>query len=410
MIHHRAARLRLLLVLAGVVALTVTPAGPAHAKAPSFNGETPKGLPARTANPISIAVNVSMKARETADADGYLRGPITLRLNAVDITGNPTMPDPYTEQGADRAEATVTWKPSLTFPYNGEYRVTAKAFGVDRTDPPTAAPEEATHSWSFFVAVPPEVPTGVSALANGETRKATVSWKANPEPDVLYYGVLRTYGKGEPEAVGAVTAVHGDDAPSTYKFVDDLSGAPGGEYNYAVVAVRRGATPSEADDLFSPASNFVGVRMRSNSTTTTTTAGTGGSGGSGSGSTGGATAGTTRAGPTISRTGRANLSRFEAGLPQRQRIFIPGDPGDPGFDPNLPFDRNPDTEADSAEDVPADQAAIIRERPATATEDSRAALLFVAAGLLATVLLMHLLWLKGEVEKVPLETVAPGVD
>jgi len=42
-----------------------------------------------------------------------------------------------------------------------------------------------------------------------------------------------------------------------------------------------------------------------------------------------------------------------------------------------------------------------------AQSDSRRSLALLAAGLLATVLAMHLLWVKGEVDREPLEVLTP---
>lgn len=381
---------------AAVTMLVALPAPPARAAGPAVDIDAPAPSNVKlTGNPVTVAVRASMD--RSPGPDGALSGSMRIQMQPAGEPAGRTAPGPYTEDVTGKRDVSVTWRPTL--PYNGKYtvvvEVTGREFASSRDDLTTI-------SRDFFLEVPPVAPDGVVAAANSDTRKVTVGWNANPEPDVVLYVVERAFASGSFAEVGTVTVASGANVPDTYRFVDDLGGSAGGEYKYRVTAVRRAANPSEG--VASPQSKTATVRMRAASTTTTTTAG---SGSGTDGGSGGGTTATTRKGPTISKSGRVDLSNFEASLPQRQRVVVPGDPGDPGFDPELPFDQQPEV-ADDGE--PVGEATILREAPAASEADSNAALLFVAAGLLVTVLLMHVLWLKSEVDRVPLEAVSPNAE
>jgi len=72
---------------------------------------------------------------------------------------------------------------------------------------------------------------------------------------------------------------------------------------------------------------------------------------------------------------------------------------DPGFNQSLPYGSqakpNGGTGNSAALGAPDTRLATSKERPTS--------LLFMAAGLLATVLLMHVLWVKSEVDRVALD-------
>ncbi|HVM03388.1 MAG TPA: hypothetical protein VM263_12020, partial [Acidimicrobiales bacterium] len=86
---------------------------------------------------------------------------------------------------------------------------------------------------------------------------------------------------------------------------------------------------------------------------------------------------------------------------------------DPGFQGTLPFDvpaGGEDGEAVEEGDVgelAADTPDVRELGEEDASADRQRSLALFAGGLLATVLLMHVLWVKGEVKRVPLEAVAP---
>jgi hypothetical protein len=76
---------------------------------------------------------------------------------------------------------------------------------------------------------------------------------------------------------------------------------------------------------------------------------------------------------------------------------------DPGFNELLPFGTG-------GEETTQDGGVALPQGPSEAPDDgggTTTTLLFVAAGLLATVLSAHVLWLKAQVDKMPLEALVP---
>jgi len=104
--------------------------------------------------------------------------------------------------------------------------------------------------------------------------------------------------------------------------------------------------------------------------------------------------------PVITRSGTIDMSGFGQILGQtRAPTAAPTPEPDPGFDATLPFQPK---SGDDAEAGP-DQQAAGSDIHATDSSDLHRSLSFLAAGFLATALFMHVLWLKGEVDRVPLE-------
>lgn len=400
--------IRRALVAAGVVAALVVSVAPAQASPPAIRIQV-QGK--STANPVKIDIAATMPDR--VSPDGQVRS-IRARLEPVgDPTGrqvpNPLVKD-YGSGGA--REETVTWFPNLA--YNGRYAVVVDATGREFQ----GSDESASARSDFLVEVAALKPTGVSMKGDADERTADVSWDPNPEPDIAGYVVSRAFGDGNYAEIKQV----GPDCASRCRFVDDLSGAAGGEYRYTVKAVRPPADPAEWDNddawrrTTSPASSSVSVRMRAPAATTTTSTttrkissnpGSGSIGGGGSsGSSGSRTPGISRSGTATS--GKVDLSGFQASLPRSQRIQRSGGEVDTGFDEQLPFDLGQGEQGGN--EPPPDDIAIVEQQRASSVPDSNGPLVFVAAGLLATVLLMHVLWLKGEVERTPLEALAPVSD
>ncbi|MEX2587295.1 MAG: hypothetical protein WD602_04785 [Actinomycetota bacterium] len=117
-----------------------------------------------------------------------------------------------------------SWNTKGQSPYNGGYDIEATAV-VDTgllSGPKTFRASVA----NVLLNNPPAAPTGVSVSLQGET--PMVTWKANSEPDLTGYRVLRAVASGSFEQVGSV---------KTNKFTD--SEAPAGlALRYQVVAVR----------------------------------------------------------------------------------------------------------------------------------------------------------------------------
>jgi hypothetical protein len=130
-----------------------------------------------------------------------------------------------------------TWSPPLAT--NGYYTLDAAV----TTSSPGAPPAVTTAGVIFNVNVPPAVPSGLAVDVDPATGVATLTWQANPEPDLTGYLILR----GGPGA-GAGLAPIAEVPPATPAFSDSgaASVAPG-SYRYAVVALRWNSTGSRPD-------------------------------------------------------------------------------------------------------------------------------------------------------------------
>lgn len=322
--------------------------------------------------------------------------------------GHP-VPGAHRIGGDGRSSVSFSWTPALS--YNGNYTVTVRASGEDQPFD-TNGSESAETSSNFAIEAPPSTPRDVSVRADPDSREVDVTWKANPEPDLIGYQVQRSVDESEWGVAGESDESFFRDARSAYG---------GGTYSYRVVAVRAGASPdsgvasapSEAATTTVPdppggstdePGESPGEPDTGPSGDGSNTGGSGGSGTSGGGSgTSGGSGGTGSGGargPTISRSGRVDLSGFGSLLDQTRLPEIPTAPEpDPGFSEELPFQPRTITEPDGEIAIP--------EGGFNDAGSDRAELLrFFAAGLLLTVILMHVLWLRSEVERVPLEAVA----
>lgn len=383
---------------AAALATLVVPALPAQATPPTI--ETLDVVAVATSNPVTMSATASVPER--VGPDGQIKE-ITISWAGPGETGSLTR-----TWGAE-ATRRETYTVQRHLAYNGPYTVTARAVGYEY-GPPRGPDETSQASRSFAVEVEPVAPTGMKVAGDTSKRTVTISWDQNPEPDVRGYWVERAFNDGSFAEIG-ISDNNCDAETRRCTVADDLKKAPGGEYRYRVAAIRPDRSGEESIARKNvPSSGIASTRMPT--TTATTTGGTNSSGGlgsrtgSGTGSGGTTGGGITRSG--TARTGKVNLDGFAASLPQRQRIIAEGGE-DPGFDSELPFESRPGP-AGSGEGGDPGEVAILRERPAQSDSESHAPLLFVAAGLLATVLLMHVLWLKSEVEKVSLEPVGPAAD
>ncbi|HUR17546.1 MAG TPA: fibronectin type III domain-containing protein [Acidimicrobiales bacterium] len=295
---------------------------------------------------------------------------------------------------------------NVSVEYNGKYRadVSADHEGgtLDINSPPTASA-----SREFFVAAPPEPPLNVRAVVDPDSRGVTVSWNANTEKDLLFYVVKKAKGDG---AYSPLATTNG---PGDTSVADPSTAESGGEYRYQVVAVRRGqdADSGVTSDPSQPATATVPdppgppTTAGPDSSTPSTTPG---------GSTSSNTTGTTfpaNSPGALKKSGTIDLSGFSAIQSQARRSAVRSTEPDPGFTETLPFGTT-DTTRLLGDDEQASSGAgddeEVRELGAEDANDSRQqSAAFLAAGLLATVLLMHLLWIKGEVQREPLEVLVP---
>jgi len=256
---------------------------------------------------------------------------------------------------------------------------------------------QATANVPFYVSAPPQTPSGVKTSVDDSQRSITVSWNANPEPDLVMYVVGRYYGTSTGGKAFFVDA-------SQTSYVDNLGTNPAGSYRYDVYAVRKAAKSSE-QSIPSKAAGTSTASVRSAPPTTNTTTGPGGgttattASPSGSGS-------SSSSGPALAQhgtnvSGFGNLLSQSGGLPSRSASPPATLEPDPGFDQTLPYGARPPAQTGNDNNSTAlgapdsQRLASSKERPTS--------LLFLAAGLLATVLLMHLLWVKSEVDRAPLD-------
>jgi hypothetical protein len=313
-------------------------------------------------------------------------------------------------------EVDFSWVPKPR--YNGRYTITVNGSGT-YTSFGTHS-ESSGGSVSFNLELPPAKPTGVAAGMPEGTTDVTVTWNANAEPDMVGYQVYRSYQGGNAGPIGKPVATS-----SKPTFHDDLAGKPQGQYRYAVIAVRRARTcKTESSDVAcsrtvpsSMSAYSAGVTVRATPATTTTTSTTIKKGG---GSTGGGTTTTTRSGGVTATTtksgsghtstrngggsapgGGVDLSQFSALLGGSKTSKSGGAVDEGTYDPELKgYDS---TEKPVNADDDNNSLITIGGTSVPAPTDDW--LRFVGAGSLATAVLVHVLWLKQQIDRVPLESI-----
>ncbi|MDQ3680131.1 MAG: hypothetical protein M3378_06235 [Actinomycetota bacterium] len=231
----------------------------------------------------------------------------------------------------------------LSLTHNGRYTVSITAdspllVGVGECEKGSLDPR------SFFVAAPPKPPSGVTAVM-GAARAVTVSWAKNPEPDIVSYRVQRSVGAGPFQQIGEIPG-------TSFK---DAAVPPGGPIRYQVLAVRRGKTPQETV-VSAPSAA--------------------------------ATVGGAAAGPTFKR-GSGNASGASKPVftgPPQAGPGAEAAASEGGFAEVLPY-------------APGEEAEATELGVNETTNNPNRVLAFVAGGLLALVVFMHLWWLKRQAEQ-----------
>lgn len=379
--------------------------------APSADAAPPSLLITRPGDgQVLRSANFAVDA-EARMSNGVLVGKITVSVSPA--------PDSVSQQATQNGEfsANGTAEQKVSFPvemdYNGKYRATVRATGKDNPRGLGLIEDDELETTpairDFFVAAPPAPPANVRPVIDKESRAVTLSWSANAEKDMLFYLVQRAKGDGAFSPLGKTTG------PGDTSIVDPSTAEAAGDYRYQVVAVRRGANEDEGvnSDPSPPATASVPGPA---GPATTVPGGTTGGTTPGEAGTGGSPAGTT--GTTLSpsspgalkKSGTLDLSGFSAIQSQARRPAVRSEAPDPGFDEALPFGATDTTRlVDENEQAAApDEDSEVRELGAEdASNDRQQSAAFLAAGLLATVLLMHLLWIKGEVQREPLEALVP---
>jgi hypothetical protein len=356
---------------------------------------------ARAANEIVGQFDAPANNVEFATPSTGLRGHFSMPSGGTvtDITVSVHTPD-GTNVGQSfnqPSNGSFDWTPPA-WRYNGAY--TATAVGNGRTSDFLNPQDVSTQTQvNFFVSAPPQIPSGVTAKVDDSTRSVTVSWKPNPEPDLQFYAVGRYLGTSTSGTASYFS-------PSQTSFVDKLGSSPAGQYHYDVYAVRAPAKPSSEKPLASTAPGSATATVRSAPPTTSTSAEPS-TGGGGSTATTGPSGSGASGGSNLAQRGKVDLSGFGSllsqggGLPAQRSSSPPVtlEP-DPGFDSSLPYGARPATP--QPRDNPTALGAP-EGQPLSSSKERPTSLLFLAAGLLATVLLMHLLWVKSEVDRSPLD-------
>jgi hypothetical protein len=405
------------------IAAFLAPALLAVGTGPARAGEGPTGrITSPAQNAVVTRPNPTI-AGEFHPAEGALgTGTVDQVTVTVERLGHPDQRVDETFPGRDDGEPVrFTWT-TPPLPFNGAYRATAVGRGTEVLD--TDGPDTTVVRRDFSLEAPPAVPSGVAASVDRGI--VTVTWKPNTEPDLLGYQVQRAAdGSNEWVNLGQ---------PTTETTFSDASVPEPGEWRYRVVAARLGRDDQHfvASGPSVPASAVV---PRPPPPTTAPAGGDGGGGGGsapsgspgagggaapsgGSGGSGSATpSGST---PATARSGRSDMSSFGALLDANRRRAAAGRPSapDPGFSESLPFQGRPDIPEPGEEpgeedqEVGADEPQLEVGERAVADDDAdrRTSLSFLAGGLLAFVMLMQVLWIKGEVDRagdLPAEPPAP---
>jgi hypothetical protein len=378
---------------AALLALGATAPAQAHPAKPQITD--PRGTQGQAANAVLATIDAGHSALTSA---------------RVSITRVGSSASPISVS----ATPSASMRFPVTLSLNGTYRATVTVGWEDRSVlfPDSGSISSDTHE--FKVAAPPAPPGGVATAV--DTRTVKVTWEKNGESDMRRYEVLRSRNGGDFAKIGAV------DHPDT-EYVDATTADAGGDYRYLVVAFRAGVDSNVASQVASDPSALTATSTAKvpdpppppTTAPPVTAAAPGAAPGAPAAAPGTAT--TAPAAGAGSPSGKVDLSGFsnvQAGTPRAvtpRTVPLP----DPGFQGTLPFDLPEGEEGEGGEAVEGgDTGELAADSPSfrelgdeESASDSQRSLALFAGGLLATVLLMHVLWVKGEVKRVPLEAVAP---
>lgn len=409
--------------VAALVLLAVPGAGPALA-----TNEVAISSPSDTAYNAYPALSGTV----TQSGSGGVVTKVELALTSVDGLTSENATLTY-NNGASNSSAfsgggatvNFSWVPKPK--YNGRYTLTVNGTGTYNKGFGGTQQETSGGSRSFNLEIDPAKPTGVAAgFVSEDSEQVAVTWSPNPEPDLAYYQVLRSYAGGSAAPVGATVA-----PSSKPTFHDDLTGKAQGQYKYSVQAFRKARTCTSSDEActrklpgpVSSQSQAVTVRATPATTTTTSTTikkGGGGSTGGGStsttvkgGSSGGSTGTTVKGGPTsgggrsvrnpgAAPGGNVDLSQFGALLGGNGKTSKTGGGAiDEGtYDPELKYQTGEQPVQSSKDDN-----SLITIGGTSLPKPSDDWVRFAGAGSLATALLVHVLWFKQQVDSIPLEAI-----
>lgn len=382
-------------VVVAISAVFVVGAAPAMAQPPTITFSSPG-----TTEPLTSHV-IPVRGEARMPSGGTVNGELNIQLDSLDGHGSNAI-----TFNVNTNSVPFSWDPVTT--YNGRYRIIVKARGRDGAIDTTPS-EEGQAQRDVVVEVKPTPPADLRASANAK-REVVLTWKANAEPDLLGYQVQRIHEDDDAWSAAGTT--------KTASFTDTTTTGKGGEYRYRVVAIRSAALAGEG--IASDPSSTKTVDVPNPPSSTSTTAGSGGggtggtfgngasgSGGSGASGGGGGAGGGGGETTTLASAGKVDLGGFASLLDdatiQNARggstVVRQAGEEDTGFGETLPFKPGED-------EVGEDGTALAIGVEEAGEEGAvRKPIAFVAASLLVTVILMHVLWLKREVDKVPLEAI-----
>ncbi|HEV3401695.1 MAG TPA: fibronectin type III domain-containing protein, partial [Acidimicrobiales bacterium] len=287
-----------------------------------------------------------------------------------------------------RRAASFSYSPPLA--YNGPYEATVTAVGKDILNLLGADNESGSATRRFKVEAKPASPRNVKAQVNPD-RTVTVSWSRNDEPDLIGYQVQRRSGGSAFTAVDSVTQ---PSAGSTVSLTDRAPAATGGSFEYVVIAARPNGDGSPQNPVSSGSSPTAPVAV----------AGPDGRPPAAGAPTGGGGGGSSRGG-AVSASLQVSSFLAKAGGGGVPAVALPSvDVPDEGFSSTLPLEL-PEGEL-AAESLEEDGELAVDDEPGS--DERRAVLIPIAAGLLLCVAAAHLRWLNRRMADASVESELPA--
>jgi hypothetical protein len=227
------------------------PSNPPPCNPPPSNPPPSSGPPFVTiTDPSSQGSSPTVETTDTPTIKGCVsqlrdpQGTITsVRITITSKDHSGASPEPFSAtvnnsaSGQSGQSGQSNWTFSGTVPsssslaWNGPYQVVVTATEDDSGTPHSGTSPQV----NFAEGVAPQVPSGVSAAKDADGRAVTVSWQANPEPDILGYEVQRASVNGSDWSTVSPSPRVSD---TNFR---DSSVQSGTNYQYHVIAVRSGA-------------------------------------------------------------------------------------------------------------------------------------------------------------------------
>ncbi|HVF75329.1 MAG TPA: hypothetical protein VM938_09790 [Acidimicrobiales bacterium] len=383
------------LLAAGSLVLS---ASPAHAGTPNFTWHSPAKNQTLATSEVAFRLTVSMPTSE-----GRLQNSVSVTFAAPAGADAPT---PLSRNAHDQHSVDVTG--ALSFRWNGTYTARAAAQGRNNVlDQDTSAKYD---NATFVIDAPPAAPTGVTTSVDKDTRVTTVRWAPNTEPDLIGYEVLKQAPDGRWVSY-AVTA-----EPTV---TDEATAYSGGVHRYRVVALRRAADPKFANssahtetsaNVPAPppgtppppdggSGDGSGGGTDGRNTDSGQAGDNGAGGGTDSGGDGSSANGGRRSLPPLTSSGKVDLSDLDGLMAQAERQRRQAGENDGTFDPTLPFGARQGEGDGEGEGDDGEGGSALELGDNEDVAGRLQSLGFLAGGLLATVLAMHVLWIRSEVHK-----------